>query len=55
MSRETLKKKVTVIIVTFKSEHIIEKCLDNIGPNYNIILIKEFFNLIIRIILKEIR
>ena len=44
MSRETLKKKVTVIIVTFKSEHIIEKCLDNIGPNYNIILLENSNN-----------
>ena len=30
-----LYEKVTVVIVTFKSEHIIEKCLDNIDLNYN--------------------
>ena len=30
----------TIIIVTFKSEHIIEKCLDNIGSDYNVILVE---------------
>ena len=34
------KNKVTIVIVTFKSEHIIERCLDNIGPNYNIIIVE---------------
>ena len=34
------KNKVTIVIVTFKSEHIIERCIDNIGPNYNIIVVE---------------
>lgn len=32
--------KVTIIIVTFKSEHIIEKCLDNISNKFKILLIE---------------
>ena len=40
-----LYEKVTVVIVTFKSEHIIEKCLDNIGQNYNIILVENSNNI----------
>ena len=32
--------KVTIIIVTFKSHHIIEKCLDNISDKFNILLIE---------------
>jgi len=39
-----LYEKVTVVIVTFKSEHIIEKCLDNIDLNYNIILVENSDN-----------
>ena len=35
-----LEKKVTIIIVTFKSKHIIEKCLDNIDKKFNIILLE---------------
>ena len=40
-----LYEKVTVVIVTFKSEHIIEKCLDNIGQNHNIILVENSNNI----------
>ena len=32
--------KVTVLIVTFKSHNIIEKCLDNLDENYHKILIE---------------
>ena len=32
--------KVTIIIVTFKSHHIIEKCLDNISNKFKILLIE---------------
>ena len=33
-------KKVTIILVTFKSQHIIEKCLNNLEEGYNKILIE---------------
>lgn len=33
-------EKVTILIVTFKSHYIIEKCLDNIGKKFNVILIE---------------
>ena len=33
-------EKVTILIVTFKSHYIIEKCLDNIGEKFNVILIE---------------
>ena len=32
--------KVTVLIVTFKSHNIIEKCLDNLDENYSKIIIE---------------
>ena len=35
-----IHKKVTILIVTFKSHNIIEKCLDNINKKFNIILIE---------------
>ena len=35
-----INKKVTILIVTFKSHYIIEKCLDNIDKKFNIILIE---------------
>ena len=33
-------KKITIVLVTFKSQHIIEKCLDNLDEKYNKILIE---------------
>ena len=33
-------EKITVLIVTFKSHHIIDKCLNNIDENYKKILIE---------------
>jgi len=33
-------KKVTIVLVTFKSQHIIEKCLNNLEEEYNKILIE---------------
>ena len=33
-------QKVTIVLVTFKSQHIIEKCLDNLNEKYNKILIE---------------
>jgi len=35
-----IHKKVTILIVTFKSHYIIEKCLDNIDKKFNVILIE---------------
>ena len=35
-----INKKVTILIVTFKSHYIIKKCLDNIDKKFNIILIE---------------
>tara|TARA_B100000579_G_scaffold281492_1_gene233028 strand:- start:785 stop:1681 length:897 start_codon:yes stop_codon:yes gene_type:complete len=40
------KDKVSIVIVTFKSEHIIEKCLDNIGPDYDVILVENSNNIV---------
>jgi len=37
-------KEITVIIVTFKSDHIIHKCLKNIDENFKIILIENSDN-----------
>ena len=39
-SINNINEKVTILIVTFKSHHIIEKCLDNINKKFNIILIE---------------
>ena len=39
-STSNINEKVTILIVTFKSHHIIEKCLDNIDKKFNIILLK---------------
>ena len=39
-SIDNFNEKVTILIVTFKSHHIIEKCLDNIDKKFNIILIE---------------
>ena len=39
-SINNINEKVTILIVTFKSHHIIEKCLDNIDKKFNIILIE---------------
>ncbi len=33
-------QKVTIVLVTFKSQHIIDKCLDNLDEKYNKILIE---------------
>ncbi len=44
-SNNISKYKVSIIIVTFKSEHIIEKCLDNIGPDYNVIVVENSNNI----------
>ena len=33
-------QKITIVLVTFKSQHIIEKCLDNLDEKYNKILIE---------------
>lgn len=38
------QKSVTIIIVTFKSDHIIEKCLDNIDKKFQILLIENSNN-----------
>ena len=35
-----INEKITILIVTFKSHKIIEKCLDNIDKKFNIILIE---------------
>jgi len=43
-------KKVTIILVTFKSQHIIEKCLNNLEEEYNKILIKILMTQILLII-----
>ncbi len=43
-NNKSSKDKVSIIIVTFKSEHIIEKCLDNIGSDYNVILVENSDN-----------
>jgi len=33
-------KKLTIVIVTFRSQHIIEKCLDNLDENYKKIIVE---------------
>ena len=43
-------KKVTIVLVTFKSHHIIEKCLDNLEEEYEKILIEILMTLILLII-----
>ena len=40
MNKKNLFDKVTLLIVTFKSHNIIEKCLDNIDRRFKIILIE---------------
>ena len=34
-----LAEKVTILIVTFKSQHIIERCIENIGEEFKILII----------------
>ena len=35
-----LAEKVTILIVTFKSQHIIERCIENIGEEFKILIIE---------------
>jgi GT2 family glycosyltransferase len=41
---DSFEKNVTVIIVTFKSNHIIERCIKNIKPNVKIIIVENSDN-----------
>ena len=40
MISENIYNRVTILIVTFKSQHIIDKCLSNINKNFNILVIE---------------
>ncbi len=39
-----INKKITVVINTFKSEDIINSCLDSIGPDYKVIIVENSKN-----------
>ena len=39
-----INKKITVVINTFKSEDIINSCLDSIGPEYKVIIVENSKN-----------
>ncbi len=39
-TKNNIYQKATILIVTFKSHNIIERCLDNIKKNFNIILVE---------------
>ena len=41
----SLYKDITVIIVTFKSEHIIDKTIKNLSDKFNIIIVENSSNL----------
>ena len=44
----SLYKDITVIIVTFKSEHIIDKTIKNLSDKFNIIIVENSSNLIFK-------
>ena len=42
--RDSFEKNVTFVIVSFKSDHIIERCIKSIKPNLKIIIIENSDN-----------
>ena len=42
------EKKITFVIVCFKSSHIIEKCIQSINPNIKIIIVENSDNVVVK-------
>ena len=40
MKMSTIKENISFIIVTFKSDTVIDKCIESIGPNFPIIVVE---------------
>ena len=44
----SFKKNITFVIVTFRSDHIIEKCIKSINPNIKIIIVENSNNVYVK-------
>ena len=42
----SFEKNITFVIVSFKSDHIIEKCIKSINPNIKIIIVENSDNIL---------
>ena len=45
---DSFKKNITFVIVTFRSDHIIEKCIKSINPNIKIIIVENSNNVYVK-------
>jgi N-acetylglucosaminyl-diphospho-decaprenol L-rhamnosyltransferase len=43
-----LEKNITFVLVSFRSDHIIEKCIKSINPNIKVIIVENSDNIFIK-------